>query len=245
MPRDYYVVLGISTSATAEDIHAAFRRRSKELHPDVSRQDSGPFLELQEAYAVLSDPVRRRHYDRDSTSRVDVRITGRPSRQSTVPLRRRRADVVLRPQTGAEPITARSVSIMDDFQSFRPSFDELFDRLWANFGAFARPKGERSEGLNVEIVLSPADAQRGGRVRISVPARIECPTCGGRGGIGGHACWRCRGDGALLVERPIDVDYPGGLRDGGFVAVPLSRFGIENFYLTVIFRVSADAEGTD
>src|SRR5690242_21440897 len=99
MPRDYYVVLGIAASATAEEIHAAFRRRSKELHPDIAGGDSGPFLELQEAYSVLSDPVQRRGYDRPPVQ-VEVRITRRPPRASMVPLR---------PRTVAEPMTSPHV----------------------------------------------------------------------------------------------------------------------------------------
>ncbi len=240
MPRDYYVVLGIATSATAEEIHAAFRRRSKELHPDVSGTGSGPFLELQDAYAVLSDPAKRRSYDRESTGRVEVRVKRRPPRESVVPLRRRGFDDVLRPRTAAEPISAQSpASILDDFQSFGPSFDELFDRLWSNLGSFHQSKGERVESLNVEVVASPEEARRGGRVRLAIPARVECPTCSGHGALAGFACWRCGGEGTFVTEQSIDVDYPAGLRDGHVIRMPLHRFGIGNFYLTVIFRVGA------
>lgn len=240
MPRDYYVVLGIATSATAEEIHAAFRRRSKELHPDVSGTDSGPFLELQDAYAVLSDPAKRRDYDRESTKRVEVRVR-RPPRESVVPLRRRGSHVELRPRAAAEPISAqRPASILDDFQSFGPSFDELFDRLWGNFGPFTLPKGERVESLTIEVVATPAEARRGGRVRLAIPARVECPTCNGRGVLAGFACWRCGGEGTFVTERSIDVDYPAGLRDGHVARVPLHPFGIGNFYLMVIFRVAAE-----
>lgn len=239
MPRNYYVVLGITTSATAEEVHAAFRRRSKELHPDISGTESGPFIELQEAYAVLGDPAKRRDYDRQSTGRVEVRVR-RPPRAFVAPLQRRRSDVVHQSQAAAKPLSApRPVSILDDFQSFGPSFDELFDRLWSNFRPFTHPKGERSESLNIEVLATPAGALRGGRVCLALPARVECPTCGGRGLLAGFACWRCGGEGAFVMEQSIHVDYPAGLRDGHVVRVPLHRFGIGNFYLTVIFRVAA------
>lgn len=235
MPRDYYVVLGIAASATAEEIHAAFRRRSKELHPDVSGGDSAPFVELQEAYSVLSDPAQRRGYDR-APGRVEARITRRPPRASTVPLR---------PRPVAEPITSpHAASIMDDFQSFGPSFDELFDRLWSSFGPFTPPKSERLESLHVEVVADPEEARRGGRVRLAVPARIACPLCGGHGILAGVPCWRCGGEGVFVAERSLDVAYPAGMRDGHVVRVPLRSFGIGNFYLTVIFRVAPGEAGS-
>src|ERR1041384_8371372 len=61
--KNYYVILGVATGATLEEIKTAFRRRALELHPDTSGLQSEPFLEVQEAYRVLSDPVRRRRYD--------------------------------------------------------------------------------------------------------------------------------------------------------------------------------------
>lgn len=235
MPRDYYVVLGIAASATAEEIHAAFRCRSKKLHPDVSGGDSGPFLELQEAYSVLSDPARRGAYDRAPVP-IEVRSTRQPPRASMIPLRRRAV---------AEPIAPPQVaSIMDDFQSFGPSFDELFDRLWGNFGPFAPPKSERVESLHVELVADPEEARRGGRVRLAVPARVACPVCGGHGILAGFPCWRCGGEGVFVAERSVVVDYPAGLHDGHVVRVPLLRLGIENFYLTVVFRVAPVEAGS-
>lgn len=223
MSRDYYLVLGISTSATAEDIRAAFRRRSKELHPDASGLGSEPFTELQEAYAVLSDPERKRDYDRLHALSETVRPMRRPP---------------------AEPITARRAprefSLAHAFDLYRPSFDELFGRLWGNFHG-ERPKGERPESLTVEVLASPEEANSGGRVRIGVPAEGACPMCRGRGAVGNFLCPRCGGGGAMVMEHWIDVDYPAGMRDGHTATVPLSHLGIRNLYLTVVFRVSASA----
>jgi curved DNA-binding protein CbpA len=64
MEKNYYVILGVSSNATVEEVKAAFRRRVMELHPDRSGKESGPFLEVQEAYGVLSDDTQRRRYDR-------------------------------------------------------------------------------------------------------------------------------------------------------------------------------------
>lgn len=65
--RDYYQVLGLTRSATDEDIKRAFRRLAKQLHPDQNKGDKDAetkFKEAQEAYAVLSDKQKRAQYDR-------------------------------------------------------------------------------------------------------------------------------------------------------------------------------------
>jgi len=90
----------------------------------------------------------------------------------------------------------------------------------------------------VEVVVSPNEAWFGGTVRVEIPAQATCPTCGGRGAVEPYECWRCAGHGALTTEYPVDVQYPPGLRDGFAVRIPLTRFGIKNSYLTVLFRVS-------
>src|ERR1700730_9112984 len=65
--RDYYQVLGIAKTATDKDIRSAYRRLARKYHPDLNpgdRSSEGRFKELQAAYDVLSDPVKRSKYDR-------------------------------------------------------------------------------------------------------------------------------------------------------------------------------------
>ena len=63
--RDYYEVLGVSKTATDSEIKSAFRKLAKKYHPDVSTEPDAEekFKEAQEAYAVLSDPNKRKQYD--------------------------------------------------------------------------------------------------------------------------------------------------------------------------------------
>lgn len=64
--RDYYDILGIPRGAPADEIKAAYRKLARKLHPDVSKEPDAQarFAELQEAYDVLSDPEKRKVYDR-------------------------------------------------------------------------------------------------------------------------------------------------------------------------------------
>ncbi|KAG2429685.1 hypothetical protein HYH02_013943 [Chlamydomonas schloesseri] len=68
---NYYELLGLEPNCDEEDIKAAFRRRAKELHPDVNKEDDATqsFVQLSRAYEVLSDPEARRQYDIDNSIR--------------------------------------------------------------------------------------------------------------------------------------------------------------------------------
>lgn len=223
MAKNYYVILGVAANASDEQIKTAFRRRALELHPDRSGRPAEPFLDVQEAYAVLADPDRRRHYD----SQAAARKPGPPTAEPMADPRR--------PPPGR---VRRSVSLADSFATYQPSFEELFDRFWRNFGDLGRPKSEHLESLTVEVVLDAEAARWGGQVRVRIPARATCPACRGHGSVGRYQCWRCEGQGALTLEYPVEVEVPPGLHDATAVRLPLTGFGIENFYLTVLLRVS-------
>ena len=63
--RDYYKVLGVARTATADDIKKSYRRLARKFHPDVSKEKDAEqkFKEVQEAYEVLKDPEKRAAYD--------------------------------------------------------------------------------------------------------------------------------------------------------------------------------------
>jgi molecular chaperone DnaJ len=218
MAKNYYLILGTTTDASREDIKAAFRRRALELHPDRSGLESRPFREVQEAYNVLGDPERRRRYDREHSPAAAFVRRSRPAPEPLVAEPPK--GELLRPVEPARGF--REVSLAESFDTYQPSFDELFERFWSNFELFSRPKAEQLESLTVEVVVSPEEARVGGRVRVWIPARATCGTCGGRGAVGPYECWRCEGHGALTTQYPIDVDYPPGLGDGYAMRIPLA-----------------------
>lgn len=233
MIKNYYIILEVTRDASPDEIKSAYRRKAKELHPDHYGENREPFQSIQEAYAVLSDPTRRRAHDEtlDQEQRRAI-----PIRHQAAEHRRHPQVEPLIPEEG--PPDFEDISLSQSFRTYHPSFEELFDRLWNNFSLFGHPKAEERENLTVEIPLSSAQARRGGRVRIALPAQETCPTCGGRGWVGPFPCLRCDGGGVISGEFPVEVSYPAGISGNYITQLPLDQFGIHNFYLTVYFRVS-------
>ncbi|MFN2191120.1 MAG: DnaJ domain-containing protein [Candidatus Promineifilaceae bacterium] len=232
--KNYYLILGVDSDATQDEIQRAFRRLAKDLHPDYYGQDSRPFLDLQEAYAVLGNPERRSAYDRGHRP---IRPRSGSAKVSAEPF----SPGGIQPEPlipEDQPIHLDDLSLSRSFHTFSPSFEELFDRLWRNYTP-SRPEMEPLYGLNVEILITPSQAFRGGRVRLFVPAQLTCPLCAGRGGIGWFECARCHGTGSISGELPVTLEFPPGIVNNHLIQVPLDSFGIENFYLNVVFRVSA------
>lgn len=227
MAKSYYAILGISSSATEDEIRSAYRRLAKEFHPDHYEGGSEIFREIQEAYAVLGDARRRYDYEQ-KISRASIK---KPYRPATYP-----EPEPLIPEK--DPVDMGEISPVRSFQSFAPSFDEIFDWLWRNFSDLTPPKSDRIENLTLEVTLTPEQAHRGGSARIMVPARAVCPTCRGYGGVGPYECSRCAGEGAIFGEMPVSVSFPPGLARDHAVMIPLDRFGIRNTCITVLFRPS-------
>jgi len=225
MAKSYYAILGISSNATEDEIRSAYRRLAKEYHPDHYEGGSEIFREIQEAYAVLGN-ARRRHAYEQYIAKAPIK---KPFRSATYS-----KPEPLIPEE--EAVDIGEISPVRSFQSFTPSFDEIFDWLWSNFSDLAAPKSDRVQNLTLEVTLTPEQARRGGNARIMVPAQAVCPTCRGHGGVGFYECQRCAGEGAISGEMPVSVAFPPGLTKDHAVMIPLDRFGISNTHITVLFR---------
>src|SRR4029450_3979502 len=192
MQRDYYLVLGVSRDETARGIHDPYRELVSKPRPDhAGPQDTQAFREVVEAYEVLSDAEKRRRHTQ-GLRRAEGRLDGAPD------------TTVFSEEAPAEPLAPDPVSLRHGFQHVHPSAEALLDRLMHNMLRERAPKGERVEALNMELVLSPAEAARGGDVRLGVPVFRSCPWCGGAGGDWLHICPACDGHGAMAGGAAVE-----------------------------------------
>jgi DnaJ-class molecular chaperone len=160
MAKTYYTILGVEPDATPEQIKSAYRQQVKHLHPDHYGEDCAPFLAVQEAYNVLSNPARRRAYDENlARQRQQTQVRRRPVSPGPV-----------------EPLIPPEAPLDLDL----PWVDDIFESFGENFGYRPDPAQE----IEVEVRLTPLEARRGGQFRLSLPVPTLCPTCRGYGGIG-------------------------------------------------------------
>ena len=225
MAKSYYVILGITPSATANEIKSAYRRLAKEFHPDYYGGDSDVFREIQEAYSVLGDSRRRKEYEHQLKRKprnVPVKTKFHQEAEPLIP--------------EEKPIDMGEISPVRSFRTFMPSHDEIFDWLWNNFSSLNQPKSKKIRNLTMEVPLTREQAILGGTARVLIPARATCRTCDGFGSVGPYECSRCAGEGEISGEVPVSIAFPPGLTGDHAVVVSLRRFGINHTHMTVLFR---------
>lgn len=152
--RDYYDVLGVSRTASEDELQQAYRKLARRLHPDVNKDPSAEerFKEINEAYHVLSDPALRERYDRFGASFRQV-PEDFDERVSAGAARRRGARGAGR---GRVP---------PDFGDVDINIEDLFGDLFGSGGGFRIPGADQE----AELQLSVEEAYQGGRRRISLP----------------------------------------------------------------------------
>jgi DnaJ-class molecular chaperone len=220
--RDYYDVLGVSRTASSEEIRKAHRRLARKYHPDVNKEANASerFQEVQEAYDVLSDAEKRRAYDQFGHAGVGAAAGGpggaydpfEAFRRAQQGSRRRGGGGGEGGFGGYGPGGFRVENISpEDLEELRNGqFGDIFEQLFGSAGPFgrrgARPRpspeeyaearaGARASELNVEypITIDFTDAALG----TEVPIRLS------RGG----------------VLETITVKVPAGVRDGQRVRI--------------------------
>lgn len=210
MEENFYEILGVSRDADLEDIHRAYRSRVRRLHPDVNRTEGSAqaFLRVQAAYTTLSDADKRREYDRRLRGAVPVRPFSAPPSRG-------------RPGASFASPGAPFPAGWDDL--FIP-LEELVARLFTSWGPAWPPDEPR---MGVEVILTPAEAARGGRLPLHIPLEVDCPRCLGMGiGWSRGWCLDCLGRGRVRSQARIDLNLPAGIRDGTALDLSLAGTGL-------------------
>ena len=223
--KDHYLVLGIPRTAGDQVVRRAFRELARQYRPQWGGLGKGRgFRDILEAYEVLSDSLERAAYDR-----------GLPPAPEGAGVEERAS--VLRRRAGPEPLILEPVSLVNDFQTFAPSLEEMVSRIMRNFTGIRVPKGEGLQGLNVAITLTPGEAARGGILSMGVPVFYRCPFCGGRGRQWLFPCMGCAGQGMVEEEERLVLRVPPMVTEGTVLEAPLLRMGIRNLYLRVHIEI--------
>lgn len=208
--RDYYEVLGVPRTASAEEIKKAYRKLARKYHPDLQ---TGPgkeeaerkFKELNEANEVLGDPKKREKYDR-------LGPQWQEGMDFTPPPGAAPREGTFRYEGGFEGF--------EEFGGFSDFFESLFGdtmgarRRGRGFGRAGAPRPRRGSDVESEMELTLEEAIHGAKRRVRLQGQALCPVCNGRGVVGQQTCPRCGGTGRVAEERELTVNIPPGARDG-------------------------------
>jgi|TARA_B100000315_G_scaffold200183_2_gene192308 molecular chaperone DnaJ len=175
--RDYYEVLGLERGASGDKIKQAYRKLALQYHPDRNKSAGAEeiFKEVSEAYAVLSDDVKKSQYDRFGHEGIG-------SKYST-------EDIF------------RSANFQDVFRDI--GFGGIFDAFFGRSGR-AGYEAAPGRDLRYDIELTLEEVFHGISREIEVRRQERCPTCSGGGaepGTRSETCSQCRGSGQVRAAR--------------------------------------------
>jgi molecular chaperone DnaJ len=224
LSKNYYFTLGVSREQSADTIRHAFREQVKRYHPErIGTARAQVFDKLIKAYHMLSNAERRREYDR-SLSPAGISAAGE---LPTIPKGGESAGL---PQV-SPALRARAIFIAS-------LFDAALAQVSRNLIQARANGGKSAEGIDVQVVLSAAEALKGGIVQLAVPSCSPCQRCGGTGREGLFPCDLCDGEGLRQETENLRVRVPENVGDGTHIKVPLRGLGPHNFYLCVCIRVA-------
>ena len=266
--RDYYEVLGVSKTATADEIKKAYRKKAIEFHPDKNpgnKEAEEKFKEAAEAYEILSDQQKRQRYDQFGHAGVGSSAAG-----------------------GGFGGAGMS---MDDIFSH---FGDIFGGHFGGFGGFGGSsrggqRVRRGSDLRVKVKLTLAEIATGVEKKIKVKKYVmcshcngsgsahgsqpdtcstcrgtgrvtrvqqtilgqmqtssDCPTCGGDGKVVKDKCPHCAGEGIVREDEIISINIPAGVMEGMQLSVGgkgnAARRGGVNGDLLVLIEEEAHPE---
>jgi molecular chaperone DnaJ len=194
MSKDYYTVLGVSKTASDQEIKSAYRKLAMQYHPDRNKDDKAAeakFKEVGEAYEVLKDPAKRRDYDRFGSSAFSQGGFG-GGRQSSG---RGGFGGGRGPSQGDDPFNI---------------FEDLFgDMMGGGRGSRKPQTSTRGSDLRYNLSISLEDAFFGKAQEINFKSYVKCDSCNATGcsskKMDYTACNDCGGSGAQRMQQGFFV----------------------------------------
>ena len=241
--RDYYEVLGVQKTASADDIKKAYRSLARKYHPDLHPDDKDcaeKFKEVNEAYEILSDPSKKERYDQFGHAGVDPNYGGggfsggagfNPFGDMgdifenlfgggfgggfSSGSTRSRASA---PRRGQDIDTTVTIEFMEACMGIKR--DIKINRL---------EKCPDCNGSGAAAGSTPQtcpECNGAGQVKVAqrtpfgvISSQKVCSKCGGKGKIVSNPCPKCSGNGRVRVTKSLSVDIPAGIDDGQMLRV--------------------------
>ncbi len=171
--RDYYEVLGVDKNASDADIKSAFRKLAKKYHPDVSKEENAAekFKEAQEAYAVLSDPDKRKQYDQFGHNAFN--------------------------QNGGGFSGFEGFDFGDIFEDLFQGMGFSSGRTRGRSSNAPRKGADVLQHITIDF----EEAVFGTKKDIKVEIEDNCKECHGTGGFNSKTCSECHGSGTVTSEQ--------------------------------------------
>ncbi len=196
MTKDYYKILDIPEFSTTEEIKNAYRKLARKWHPDVAGNSSdviARFKEINEAYEILSDRIKKADYDKarkfyNYSSYNTQKETKSYNKNTTNP----------------------------NFKETTPK-EEKRNSFWEDI--FKTHKGEeikspkKGEDIYSDVEISVFEAVNGTTKVINMLQTQICPKCGGRKFVNGTICPSCKGKGEISVYKRFNVKIPAGIKN--------------------------------
>ena len=184
--RDYYEVLGVSKTASQDEIKKAYRQMAKKYHPDANPGDKeaeAKFKEAAEAYGILSDAEKKKMYDQYGHAAFEAG------------------------GAGSGGYNYQNMNMNDIFSNFGDIFGDLFGGGFGGFGGSRRSNYNgpmQGQSVRVRLRISFEEAVFGCTKTIEINYKEECETCHGSGakeGTSPETCTKCNGTGQVQVTR--------------------------------------------
>ncbi|PWN44086.1 DnaJ-domain-containing protein [Ceraceosorus guamensis] len=220
--KDYYKIMGVDRQADDRTIKRAYRKLAQKLHPDKHPEKGDQFVELSEAYQILSEPETRKIYDRYGEDGVKRHQQQAGSAAGNDPMN------VFRnffgggggpfgqqgPRRGPNRNYNLEVGLEDMYRGRRVSVQHQRNVICAACdGSGAREKSdihscEACGGQGIRVVqqqIMPGFVTR---------SQVQCDRCGGQGQVIQHLCSRCNGQKVTAETVDLDVEILPGAREG-------------------------------
>ncbi len=202
---DYYKILGVQRSATADEIRKAYRKLARKYHPDINPGDKAAeekFKEISVAYDVLSDAEKRKLYDEFGEQGLSPGFDPEKARAYQQSAR-----------TGGS-FSFESGDLNDLFGY--GGFEDLFGRR----GAGRRNAARRGEDIETRMDIDFLDAVKGFQTGLTLQRAVPCDRCKGSGKVSNQPCSACGGSGRVGRVETVRVNIPPGAETGNRIRVP-------------------------